>query len=54
MYDLERDPDERHNLVDVHTGEARRDADRARVDGLRERLRDTVAASGTAHAGLSA
>ncbi len=53
LYDLERDPDERHNLVDVHTGEARREADRARVDGMRERLRDTVAAAGTAHAGLS-
>ena len=28
VYDLERDPEERHNLLDVHSGEARAPADR--------------------------
>jgi len=47
MYDLERDPDERHNLVDHRTGEPRRPADRAERDRLAELLRAQMAELGT-------
>jgi choline-sulfatase len=48
MYDLERDPDERQNLVDVHTGEARSSRDRLLREELGERLRAAMAELGTA------
>ena len=48
MYDLERDPDERHNLVDVHSGEARSPRDRPLREELGERLRAAMAELGTA------
>jgi len=48
MYDLDRDPDERRNLVDRRSGEARRPPDRALRSDLGERLRDAMAANDTA------
>jgi arylsulfatase A-like enzyme len=48
MYDLERDPDERHNLLDVHSGEAREPGDRALREEMAERLTATMAEHGTA------
>ena len=48
MYDLERDPDERRNLVDVHSGEARSVEDRAQRSEMREQLSETMAEHGTA------
>jgi arylsulfatase A-like enzyme len=48
MYDLERDPEERHNLVDVHSGEARAPADRALREEMAERLASAMAEFGTA------
>jgi choline-sulfatase len=47
MYDLERDPDERDNLLDPRTGEPRRAADRAERDRLAELLRAQMAELGT-------
>ncbi len=52
LYDLDRDPDERHNLVDFRTGEPRAPGDRGRVEAARERLRETVRRAGTEHSGL--
>ena len=52
-YDLERDPNERHNLVDVNSGKPRSSADGARVAALRERLRETLERAGTAHPHLN-
>ncbi len=52
MYDLERDPDERDNLVDVRTGAPRRPADAAQLGALRERLRGVMERTGTAHRNL--
>ena len=51
-YDLERDPNEEHNLVDVRTGDPRVSADGPRVEALRERLGGALARAGTAHPGL--
>ena len=48
MYDLERDPEERQNLLDVHTGEARSSRDRLLREELGERLRAAMAELGTA------
>ena len=48
MYDLDRDPDERQNLVDVHTGEVRSSRDRLLREELGERLRAAMAELGTA------
>ncbi len=48
MYDLDRDPEERHNLLDVRSGEARSAADRALRDEMGERLEATMADLGTA------
>jgi arylsulfatase A-like enzyme len=47
MYDLDRDPDERHNLVDVRSGEVRSPADRALREELAERLATAMAEFGT-------
>lgn len=52
MYDLERDPDERRNLVDVSNGRPLRGADERRLAGLRERLRGAMGDKGTAHRNL--
>ena len=48
LYDLERDPDERDNLLDVRTGEAPRAVDVPRHHELRERLTVAMAEAGTA------
>jgi arylsulfatase A-like enzyme len=48
LYDLERDPDERRNLLDRDDGEARDAADRALRDEMRERLEAAMNAGGTA------
>lgn len=48
MYDTGRDPDERHNLLDVHTGEPRSAADRPLRDEMSERLAGEMEALGTA------
>jgi choline-sulfatase len=48
MYDLERDPDERRNLVDRRSGETLATADRALRTELGERLRSLMEANGTA------
>jgi hypothetical protein len=47
MYDLERDPEERLNLLDHTTGEPRRPSDRAERDRLAELLRSQMAELGT-------
>jgi choline-sulfatase len=47
MYDLERDPDERRNLVDVHSGEVRSVEDRPLRDEMAERLATAMADHGT-------
>ena len=52
MYDLERDHDERDNLVDVRAGHARRQADASRLGALRERLREAMDRTGTSHRNL--
>ena len=39
MYDLERDPDERRNLLELRTAEPFDPADRAARDEMSERLR---------------
>jgi choline-sulfatase len=49
MYDLERDPDERHNLLDQRSGEPRRPADRAERDRLAELLHTQMSDLGTGH-----
>jgi choline-sulfatase len=48
MYDLERDPDERRNLVDRRSGETLATADRSLRTELGERLRSLMEANGTA------
>ena len=48
MYDLERDPDERHNLVDRASGEPLEKADRGLRSALGERLDAVMGANGTA------
>jgi arylsulfatase A-like enzyme len=48
MYDLERDPDERHNLVDRRSGESLVAADARSRSELGERLESLMAAHGTA------
>jgi arylsulfatase A-like enzyme len=48
MYDLERDPDERDNLVDRSNGEALEETDSALGAELREQLDGVMAANGTA------
>jgi choline-sulfatase len=50
LYDLERDPEERFNLVDVNTGEARSPADRRARRELGERLDAAMDRAGTAPA----
>ena len=47
MYDLERDPNERHNLVDRISGEPLEGADRGLRSELGERLDSVMAANGT-------
>ncbi len=47
MYDLERDPEERINLLDHATGEARRAAERSERDRLAELLRAQMVELGT-------
>ncbi len=47
MYDLERDPEERLNLLDHATGEPRQPSDRAERDRLAELLRTQMAELGT-------
>jgi len=47
MYDLERDPDEVHNLVDVRSGEARDPGDAAVHDELVEALGEAMREAGT-------
>ncbi len=47
MYDLERDPEERHNLLDHRSGEPREPSSRADRDRLEEALRAQMAALGT-------
>jgi arylsulfatase A-like enzyme len=47
MYDLERDPEERVNLLDHRTGEPRAPSDRAERDRLAEALRAQMAEFGT-------
>ena len=54
LYDLERDPHEVDNLLDVHSGKPRVSADGPRVEALRERLSAALARAGTAHPGLDA
>jgi len=48
MYDLERDPDERRNLVDRRSGETLAAADRSLRTELGERLHTLMEANGTA------
>lgn len=52
LYDLERDPDERDNLVDRMSGEALAAADRGRRSELGERLRSLLLAHGTGPPGV--
>ena len=47
MYDLERDPDESHNLVDVHSGQVRDPGDRPLREELGELLRAKMDELGT-------
>ena len=47
MYDLERDPDERRNLVDRASGEPLAGADAGLRSELGERLESVMAANGT-------
>lgn len=47
MYDLERDPDERRNLVDVRSGEVRSAGDGRQRQEMAERLTETMAKLGT-------
>ena len=47
MYDLERDPDERHNLVDRISGEPLDSSDRRMRLELGERLESVMEANGT-------
>jgi choline-sulfatase len=47
LYDLERDPDERFNLINHRTGEPRQASDRAARDRLAEALRSEMAELGT-------
>jgi hypothetical protein len=47
MYDLERDPDERRNLVDRANGAPLDGADRGLRSELGERLEAVMAANGT-------
>ncbi len=47
MYDLERDPEERLNLLDHRTGEPRSASDRGERDRLAEALRAQMAELGT-------
>jgi choline-sulfatase len=47
MYDLENDPDERHNLLDHRTGEPLREADRPERDRLAESLKAQMEELGT-------
>ena len=47
MYDLERDPDERIDLLDHRTGEPRQASARAERDRLAEALRSQMAELGT-------
>jgi choline-sulfatase len=54
MYDLDRDPIERENLLDVRSGFARSSADAARGAALRERLGEAVRDSGTVGPGFPA
>jgi choline-sulfatase len=49
MYDLERDPEERLNLLDHRSGEPRQASDRAARDRLAEALRAQMAELGTSH-----
>ncbi len=48
MYDLERDPDEVDNLLDVRTGVGRLGAHRAAKEALAERLGAAMESAGTA------
>jgi hypothetical protein len=48
MYDLDRDPDEVENLLDVRTGEPRSAAARSRKADLAEWLEGTMQEAGTA------
>jgi choline-sulfatase len=48
MYNLERDPDERENLVDRSTGKVRRESDAALRSELGQRLDRLMALNGTA------
>ena len=48
MYDLDRDPDERRNLLDVRSGEARSASDRPLREEMGERLAAAMAELGTA------
>jgi arylsulfatase A-like enzyme len=48
MYDLQRDPDEVHNLLHVNWGTARDGADRGAHDDLKERLDTAMSEAGTA------
>jgi arylsulfatase A-like enzyme len=50
LYDLERDPDERRNLVDRDSAEARDGSDRGLRDEMRERLETAMDACATAPA----
>ncbi len=47
LYDLERDPDEADNLLDVRTGEARSAGARELRDQLAGRLEEAMRAAGT-------
>jgi arylsulfatase A-like enzyme len=47
MYDLERDPEERRNLVDHRTGELRQSSDRARLDEISDCLDEAIERLGT-------
>jgi choline-sulfatase len=48
LYDLQRDPDERANLIDHASGEPRSSADRALRDEMAERLDALMVEHGTA------
>jgi arylsulfatase A-like enzyme len=52
MYDLDRDRDERDNLVEVRGGEPRAQGDATRLAELRERLSEAMERGGTAHRNL--
>lgn len=52
LYDLDRDPLELDNIVDVSTGQPLRAQDRDAATEMRECLRETVARVGTGHPGL--